>query len=104
MPRNSEVVSPQRAERAEKSALAQHETEWLTAKEAAAHLRVKARTLLLWTRQGRVNGKLFPATSVAFGVVCARNWAQLCSGKPVLCSVRHGANCSGRERLLGSEP
>ena len=34
----------------------QYETEWLTAKEAAAHLRVQARTLLLWTRQGKVTG------------------------------------------------
>jgi excisionase family DNA binding protein len=56
MSRNSEVVSLKRAERTEKSVLVHHETEWLTAKEAAAHLRVKARTLLLWTRQGRING------------------------------------------------
>jgi excisionase family DNA binding protein len=28
--------------------------EWLTASEAAQHLRVKVRTLLLWVRQGRV--------------------------------------------------
>ncbi len=27
---------------------------WLTATEAAEHLRVKVRTLLLWVRQGRV--------------------------------------------------
>jgi excisionase family DNA binding protein len=31
-------------------------TEWLTAQEAAEHLRVRARTLLLWARQGRVKG------------------------------------------------
>jgi excisionase family DNA binding protein len=29
-------------------------TEWLTAAEAAAHLKVRPRTLLLWVRQGRV--------------------------------------------------
>jgi excisionase family DNA binding protein len=29
-------------------------SEWLTAGEAAHHLRVKVRTLLLWVRQGRV--------------------------------------------------
>ena len=28
--------------------------EWLTATEAAQHLKVKVRTLLLWVRQGRV--------------------------------------------------
>ncbi len=56
MLRNSEVVSPRRAQGGERSGLAQHEIEWLTAKEAAAHLRVKARTLLLWTRQGKLKG------------------------------------------------
>jgi excisionase family DNA binding protein len=30
--------------------------EWLTAAEAAAYLKVKSRTLLLWVRQGRVKG------------------------------------------------
>lgn len=29
-------------------------TEWLTAAEAAAHLKVRPRTLLLWVRQGRI--------------------------------------------------
>ena len=29
---------------------------WMTAREAACYLRVKKRTLLLWTRQGRVRG------------------------------------------------
>ena len=28
--------------------------EWLTAEEAAKHLKVKTRTLLLWVRQGKV--------------------------------------------------
>jgi len=28
--------------------------EWLTANEAARHLKVKVRTLLLWVRQGKV--------------------------------------------------
>jgi len=31
-------------------------SEWLTADEAAAYLKVKARTLLLWVRQGKVKG------------------------------------------------
>ena len=30
--------------------------DWLTANEAAAYLRVKPRTLLLWVRQGKVKG------------------------------------------------
>jgi excisionase family DNA binding protein len=32
------------------------ETEWLTAEEAAAHLKVKTRTLLLWVRQKKFRG------------------------------------------------
>ena len=32
------------------------EPEWLTAKEAAAHLKVKNRTLLLWVRQKKIRG------------------------------------------------
>lgn len=30
--------------------------DWITASEAARYLKVKARTLLLWTRQGKVKG------------------------------------------------
>ena len=30
------------------------QSEWLTANEAAHHLKVKPRTLLLWARQGKV--------------------------------------------------
>ena len=28
---------------------------WLTADEAAKHLKIKTRTLLLWVRQGKIN-------------------------------------------------
>jgi excisionase family DNA binding protein len=31
-------------------------TEWLTATEAAAYLKVKPRTLLQWVRQGQIRG------------------------------------------------
>jgi len=30
------------------------QSEWLTAAEAAAYLKIKVRTLLLWVRQGKV--------------------------------------------------
>jgi len=30
------------------------ETEWLTAEEAAHHLKIKTRTLLLWVRNGKM--------------------------------------------------
>jgi excisionase family DNA binding protein len=29
-------------------------SEWLTANEAASHLKIKVRTLLLWARQGKL--------------------------------------------------
>jgi excisionase family DNA binding protein len=32
------------------------EREWLTAEEAAAHLKIKTRTLLLWVRQKKCRG------------------------------------------------
>jgi excisionase family DNA binding protein len=34
----------------------EHGSTWLTAEEAAQHLRVSTRTLLLWARQGKVKG------------------------------------------------
>lgn len=57
MPRKGELVSMQAVERGDKhSVQSQQHTEWLTAKEAAEHLKIKTRTLLLWMRQGKVNG------------------------------------------------
>jgi excisionase family DNA binding protein len=41
---------------AETARLHAPETEWLTAEEAAAHLKVKARTLLFWARQKKIRG------------------------------------------------
>ena len=35
---------------------------WLTANEAAQYLKVKTRTLLLWTRQGRIKGHQLSGT------------------------------------------
>jgi excisionase family DNA binding protein len=32
------------------------QSEWLTAGEAAEYLKVKPRSLLLWTRQGKIRG------------------------------------------------
>jgi len=37
-------------------------SEWLTAGEAAAYLRVKPRSLLLWVRQGKVRGYALSGT------------------------------------------
>jgi excisionase family DNA binding protein len=38
------------------------QSEWLTAREAAAYLKVKTRTLLLWARQGKVKGFVLSGT------------------------------------------
>lgn len=35
---------------------------WLTATEASAYLKVEARTLLMWARQGRVKGYVLSGT------------------------------------------
>lgn len=57
MPKRGELVSMPCIERVDKRPVQpEQRTEWLTAKEAAEHLRIKTRTLLLWTRQGKVNG------------------------------------------------
>ena len=38
------------------------QSEWLTASEAAAYLKVKPRTLLLWVRQGKIRGHALSGT------------------------------------------
>jgi len=40
----------------------QNSSEWLTANEAAAYLKVKPRSLLLWVRQGKVKGYALSGT------------------------------------------
>jgi excisionase family DNA binding protein len=39
------------------------ESVWLTAKEAAAYLKVEPRTLLLWARQGKVKGHVLSGSA-----------------------------------------
>ena len=39
-----------------------HETDWLTANEAAEYLKVKKRSLLLWVRQGKVKAYALAGT------------------------------------------
>ena len=40
----------------------ENEIDWLTAAEAAQHLKVKNRTLLLWVRQGKMPAYALSAT------------------------------------------
>jgi excisionase family DNA binding protein len=37
-------------------AATEYQSQWLTASEAALHLRVQTRTVLLWVRQGKLKG------------------------------------------------
>jgi excisionase family DNA binding protein len=38
------------------------QSEWLTTEEAAQYLKVKPRSLLLWTRQGKIKGHVLCGT------------------------------------------
>jgi excisionase family DNA binding protein len=38
------------------------DTDWLTSEEAAAYLKVMRRSLLLWTRQGKIKGHVLTGT------------------------------------------
>ncbi len=88
MLRKGELASIQSAEREEKRSIQpQQHTEWLTAREAAEHLKIKTRTLLLWTRQRKIKGYALSG--------CRRHvWRYLRAeldaavfAKPVLCSI-----------------
>jgi excisionase family DNA binding protein len=50
------------AHRLEAQTPAQHQSEWLTAAEAASYLRAKPRTILLWARQGHIKGYILSGT------------------------------------------
>ena len=39
-----------------------NETLWLTSREAASYLKVEARTILMWARQGKVKGYVLSGT------------------------------------------
>jgi len=54
--RNESVRSEPLKQMVADSPQPQPNIEWLTANEAAEHLRIRTRTLLLWTRQGKIRG------------------------------------------------
>jgi excisionase family DNA binding protein len=89
MKRAGSLVSLQSVDHTEKyaSIRPQQATEWLTAKEAAEHLRVKARTLLLWTRQGKVNGYALSGSRRRVWRYLRAELDAAVLGKPVLCSI-----------------
>ena len=79
---NSSVILPRQPDR-----LLPERPEWLTAAEVAAHLKVQTRTVLAWTRQGKVKAYALSGTK-------RRVWRYLRSdvdsalfGNPVVSSV-----------------
>lgn len=88
MPRRSELVSMPCVERGDKRPVqTEQRTEWLTAKEAAEHLRIKTRTLLLWTRQGKVNGYALSGGQRHVWRYLRAELDAAVLGKPVLSSI-----------------
>jgi hypothetical protein len=88
MSRRSELVSIPTVERVERlSVQPQQHTEWLTAKEAAQHLKIKTHTLLLWTRQGKVNGYALSGGRRHVWRYLRTELDAALLGKPVLCST-----------------
>lgn len=65
MPREGELISIETVDHAGQHAgslQAQPRTEWLTAKEAAAHLKVQPRTILQWAKDGKIPGHVLSGT------------------------------------------
>jgi excisionase family DNA binding protein len=65
MPKKGELLSIETVDRESKyagSLQAQPRTEWLTAKEAAVHLKVKPRTILQWAKDGKIPGHVLSGT------------------------------------------
>ncbi|HLH06111.1 MAG TPA: helix-turn-helix domain-containing protein [Terriglobales bacterium] len=88
MSRKGELVSMQSVERLEKRSLQpQEHTEWLTAREAAEHLKIKTRTLLLWTRQGKIKGYALSGGRRHVWRYLRAELDAAVFGKPVLCSI-----------------
>ena len=88
MPRRGELASIQSVEREKKSSVQpQQHTEWLTAGEAAEHLKIKTRTLLLWTRQGRIKGYALSGGRRHVWRYLRAELDAAVFGKPVLCSI-----------------
>jgi excisionase family DNA binding protein len=62
-------------------------TEWLTTEEAALYLKVRPRTLLLWTRQGKVKGYALSGTRRRIWRYQQADLDAALLSKSMLCSV-----------------
>lgn len=63
--------------------------QWLTANEAANHLKVQPRTLLTWTRQGRIKGYSLSGTKRRIWRYLRPDLDAALIGNPMVESVRH---------------
>jgi len=61
MPQPS-VLFSKPGEKADQPAISHSAEEWLTASEAAAHLKVKPRTILQWAKDGKIHGHVLSGT------------------------------------------
>jgi excisionase family DNA binding protein len=62
-------------------------TEWLTASEAAGYLRIQARTLLLWVRQGKIQAFALSGTKRRIWRFRREDLDRALLSRPVLQSV-----------------
>jgi excisionase family DNA binding protein len=60
--------------------------EWLTAAEVAAHLKVQTRTVLLWTRQGKIKAYALSGTKRRVWRYLRSDVDSLLFGNPVVSS------------------
>jgi excisionase family DNA binding protein len=56
------VPFPKPGQEADQPAISHSAEEWLTASEAAAHLKVKPRTILQWAKDGKIRGHVLSGT------------------------------------------
>lgn len=61
--------------------------EWLTAAEVAAYLKVQTRTVLLWTRQGKIKAYALSGTKRRVWRYLRSDVDSLLFGNPVVCSA-----------------
>ena len=61
MPQSSAPI-PKPGQKADQPSITPSAEEWLTAAEAAAHLKVKPRTILQWAKDGKICGHVLSGT------------------------------------------
>ena len=70
--------------------------DWMTTDEAASYLKVKPRTLLLWSRQGKVKGYPLSGTKRRVWRYRREELNAAVFGDPVICSVTPSVLFEGR--------